>query len=755
MGYWDNEAQIWKNKYALNVYRILPFKGSPIVSVELESHDWWKVMKGIDFHIAKGYIYYVAKDQHPKGFYGDRQVIKIIRMADGSEKTLLDGVELNGDDEIWTDRYQIFNWKMVGDTIYFSGFDEANSQVVTGEIDTVAVKAGAEVNQFLSTKDVASAVGAHAVIRDMEIVKPQEPEIDTGSAPRVLNIYTDPENLYSASIEFSKYMNKEDVIEKTSVYSFDTNNSKYDVGTMKVWLGKTMHMIFDIDEDNIATDPLKNGTQYFIEIDNEARDKWNTELATFEGVGAVTTKSFTTVPDQGWYATTDERIDGITDGVVARYIDNSLVRSNDKYALIKDNIGSANMKIEFSFKMKGTNNNNRISLKLKDSKKVDWDNVNWDNDTQKIYSDNSKNQEIIRVEGHFIDKDNNEYQESWQSNTRMLTDTTNNILYTWKEGYRYDSDENRYTVHWNNQGEYVKKFDSVGDYLSTYYRVEGFYEDTNGTKYRHESGEYRNIDNFDDIIDWSDGKEYTWFDSVYVTDINDLDSVIDGFNFWDLSEMRSGFDSNVTEETERIDFTFLWNNDDTLTESSELKWVREYYENNETNVTYNEWDNNWVWDIDRTQYYTDNNTSWDWDGRVLDLTVNSWQNINYNYITGSLNNRSDSWGNVDINFDYKNIWLKGVIKIYGSNFTFSFVDDQGESFEIVNKTDIFTTTQTNSGNYRLDMQLEDSRDLVMDNFVITPLDTNGEEIGDPILNETFDGNILNSPVTLTHQYSNN
>ena len=73
---------------------------------------------------------------------------------------------------------------------------------------------------------MGSALGANAVIKDFEIMSPQPPAVDTGSNPTVIKTFTNQENLYSASIEFSKYMNNKDVSDKIQVYEKDNESIK-------------------------------------------------------------------------------------------------------------------------------------------------------------------------------------------------------------------------------------------------------------------------------------------------------------------------------------------------------------------------------------------------------------------------------------------------------------------------------------------------------------------------------------------------
>ncbi len=129
-----------------------------------------------------------------------------------------------------------------------------------GEIDTKKVRQGKEASEYLVIDNVASALGANAIISDIEILTPIAPKYDTGSNPSIVKTFTNPSNLYSASIEFSKYMDNEGI--SNSVKMTETDNSSNIVSLMSVWIYKTLHLILDIDTTNADTDSLNKETSY-------------------------------------------------------------------------------------------------------------------------------------------------------------------------------------------------------------------------------------------------------------------------------------------------------------------------------------------------------------------------------------------------------------------------------------------------------------------------------------------------------------
>jgi len=220
--YWDESISYHVNQNRINLFRVLPYKQTPIFSI-LHTGDWWQLMSQFDVQISKGYAYWVMTDKHPQGIYGVRDVIKITKLSTGETRTLLDGSEMIGVELGWLDRYELYSWKLVDNIIHFSGFNNATSQVVVGEIDInkmrddlPALPENEGDDHFLSIQPAASALGESAKIKDMEILRPAA-VMDPQGYPVITKIYPDPENLYSASIDFSKYMDRDDVSSKESV----------------------------------------------------------------------------------------------------------------------------------------------------------------------------------------------------------------------------------------------------------------------------------------------------------------------------------------------------------------------------------------------------------------------------------------------------------------------------------------------------------------------------------------------------------
>ena len=94
-GYWDESAGTWVDQARINLFRILPYKQTPIISLEVTG-NWWDAMRGFDVQISKGYAYYVQKDKHPQNLYSARDVIKITKLATGDTTILLNDSSESG-----------------------------------------------------------------------------------------------------------------------------------------------------------------------------------------------------------------------------------------------------------------------------------------------------------------------------------------------------------------------------------------------------------------------------------------------------------------------------------------------------------------------------------------------------------------------------------------------------------------------------------------------------------------------------------
>ena len=316
----------------LSVYQVLPYDGTPRLVLTLDETDgWWAWMESTPFQIAKGYLYY-PEEYNADDFLGLRDTIKIVKLNDRSTRQILADK-----------RYEIYSWRLSGTTLYFSALDKEQTKVVTGKIDTTKVKADASSDEFLTIQETASALGSASAVRDIEVLSPKQPETDTGGNPVVQRIHVAPENVYSVSFDFSKYMDKPSVEENVAIFDTSTN---MEIDALKVWVYKTLHLIPDQSGlgDSSGTEPLSFDATYDVAIADGVQDAFDWDLD--DSVFPKST-SFTTRPEEGWFLTdTDSDLELLTSGKVARFARKSDSWNIKGYAITEGL--PDNFRIEFS-----------------------------------------------------------------------------------------------------------------------------------------------------------------------------------------------------------------------------------------------------------------------------------------------------------------------------------------------------------------------------------------------------------------------
>lgn len=331
---WDHENQ--EGYTVLSLYQVLPYDGVPKLELTLSNNwFWWDWMRRTPFQVSKGFLYYVDTFD-PGDYLGTRDVIKMVYLPDRTTSQILD----TGDE-----RYDIYNWRLSGDILYFSALEKTTTTVVSGEIDTVKVKDGRPVGEFLTIRETASALGAVSQIRDIEILQPQQPESDTGRDPVVQEFHTSAENLYSVSMDFTKYMNKGSVEDHLTFVDGASNH----IESMKIWIYKSLHLIPDLDGlgDSSTTTPLAFSTAYTVTLGEGTLDAYNWELDDAEET-LPKSASFTTKPENGWYHSpeTDSTIEDLSQGGVAKYAGPETAWTKETFDLGTD--VPDNVRIDFS-----------------------------------------------------------------------------------------------------------------------------------------------------------------------------------------------------------------------------------------------------------------------------------------------------------------------------------------------------------------------------------------------------------------------
>lgn len=257
----------------LKVFQVLPYERTEKATITLpDSTDWWSWMGKTTIQISKGYLYYVDTATVPN--YGTKNIIQMVKLDTGDQTTLI---------ENYNARFEIYNWKLSNDILYFSAQDKQTSTVVKAEIDIQKLHAGSSESEYLTVQTVASASGAVSEIVDIEIVRPKEPNNDTGGVTSVHEFHYNQKNLYSVSIDFTKYMNKESVENNISFI----DGASTPVPALKVWIYKTLHLIPDTTGlGDLTTTGLTDNTDYTISVDNSS-------IVDSYGTGLTGTKSAT------------------------------------------------------------------------------------------------------------------------------------------------------------------------------------------------------------------------------------------------------------------------------------------------------------------------------------------------------------------------------------------------------------------------------------------------------------------------------
>jgi len=756
-GYWDSTKNEWINENALNLYSVLPYSDAAKATMKI-GNDWWNALKRTDFQISKGYVYFTEKESHPTGLFQDRTVIKIRRLSDGKTTTLFNqGSEIDGY-LVWRDRYEIYNWRLSDNILTFSGFDTKDSKVVMGEIDTKKVRQGKEASEYLVIDNVASALGANAIISDIEILTPIAPKYDTGSNPSIVKTFTNPSNLYSASIEFSKYMDNEGI--SNSVKMTETDNSSNIVSLMSVWIYKTLHLILDIDTTNADTDSLNKETSYTISIPKEVHDRYDWELVNNYQ------HSFTTIPLDGWYADDSEIIDNITDGYVATYVvdDSNL---NNKYFVLLDNItdgdndNTTDLDIEFSLK-RTSSDWNQINFILKDNYFIDESKLDW---SQSYYQDSVGNKWAYKngLQGKKGGKYGYFFERKWENNQDNLVGYNNGTEEKWIRTQEHRTDGTySYKQEHDSFGEKIIRYDnsSMDNVTAQFRSVEGYYQKCSSkkweeienkwgcvnpsTKYRHHTGEWRNIDNFSDILDWNDGeyvniskKYYVMTDNGTTTDTLALDANGKEIrNYWEFEKVAS-FYTLEGGNGEQVNFS-LWSSNQTY--DTDLKSISGYFQINvngsflDSNGSIvsspleskeGDWKNDWQRFIPQSEKdrVKTINASRDEREYVFYLELNpdrlkfrrrtkeNWEGFRW----------EDSFNDVYYYSSRRQVtgqWLKYKITMRSGQINVKFSDDSGNTLDLIDDTRISTETNSSSRVFSLILEPKSASNFSIDNLFV-------------------------------------
>lgn len=341
----------YKEENLLSVYQMLPFVLNPKVELNLGDKYWWDLMGNTPFQIAKGFLYYKERVENEN--LGSSDCINIVDLNSSNRKTILKPQTENDT------RYAINDWRLSGDYLYFSALDKNRNVLVTAKIDTTKVNLDTNVSEYLTIQDTATASDTNYTIQDISILKPQEDgkteetEVDVNATPTVNTIFINPENRYSMSVNFSKYMDTTSVSENLQLKSSNTDEGVSNDGVisyMPIWIYKTLHMVPDLTanglDDDYVSQGLSNSTTYTLDFQNGIQDKYGLDLV----VPADINRSVTIIPATGWYVWTDNVLseNNISSGDVAKFAGVKNTNWYPETYLIKDINNTQNFRIEYS-----------------------------------------------------------------------------------------------------------------------------------------------------------------------------------------------------------------------------------------------------------------------------------------------------------------------------------------------------------------------------------------------------------------------
>ncbi len=313
-----NDTWTWNN--SLKVFQMLPFDGVPKVELDLGDDGWWSWMQDTPFQISRGFLYYTEKVVVPG--LNEADVIRMVNLETRELTTLVNPNASNA-----TGRYEIYSWRLSGNTLFFSALELGSNTVVTGKIDTLGVRSAAEdvdLSTFLTLQESATASGAASKVQDIEVIAPTAPAVEAGNF-LVQDVHIDPVNIYSVSVDFNKYPDASTIGDSISLTSADTTEGDGGViPTFKLWLYKTLHMVPDLEQPEGGVDPLLLPDTIplsFAETYTVAFDE--SSIIDLSGFTLQTTADSTLVtrPQTGWYNTAllSSVPTEIADGKVLKY----------------------------------------------------------------------------------------------------------------------------------------------------------------------------------------------------------------------------------------------------------------------------------------------------------------------------------------------------------------------------------------------------------------------------------------------------
>lgn len=329
----------WVSNTTLSVYQVLPYDPVPKAQLTLGDNDWWTFMEGTPFQISKGFLFYRLQEKNIVSgnvSLGSADTIVMVDLQTREKKQLL--LPTSDTDP----RYEMYSWQLSGTELYFSALNNTVNKVVTGKIDTLKVRLDAAESDYLTVNETASAVDATAKIQDIAVLKPTRPESDPGSYSKA-TFYANGENPNSVSIEFSKYMDNQAVLNNLTFQ----DGASSDVAYIPLWIYKTLHLIPDTDGvTNSTGSGLLSNQTYTVTLASSINDYYG-----FPIDNSNLSISVTTSPTTGWFiGDTDSTVSALTSGKVAKFAGRSNPNTwGFEYYLLHNSV-PVNFELTFSAK---------------------------------------------------------------------------------------------------------------------------------------------------------------------------------------------------------------------------------------------------------------------------------------------------------------------------------------------------------------------------------------------------------------------
>jgi hypothetical protein len=646
--------------------------------------------------------------------------------------------------------------------------------MIAGEVDTLKMKQGLTVDEYLTIDASASIVGENNAIDDLEVLRDSAPDNFTGVNPRIVQVYSDPENVYSASVEFNKYMNAESVNALTSVTYANDADEIVDVASMKVWLGRRLHLIFDANYDpatEVQTDPLPYETELTIAIDGNALDLEGIPLSMNE---IPLTANFTTRKETGFYTSLGSVIDGISDGIVLRYSAAQDKTGKQAVASLATNLKTINHRVEFSSPalMEG-----RLGLRLKDPYQVNWNNV-----ANNIIDTADGDREWQSYDSFEIDAQKNVYRQFRDSNAQIDT----------KWGYILDS----LTITPTTVADVDSKIFLETDNTKTYIEIPSHLVNIDGVMFSHQYDSLRDIEvrkNLDTQV------QYYWQPSF----ITDQDTGIE--YLYNFGEWRDAEGNVLPAAANTLQTSAQWVDEasgDIL--ADDLQWVGQKWMNVDDNAEIiskpstswiegyfasdidgdskidisglaafggrvdadeatREWLTSWIWQADfvaaNFELSTNDERSFsytDFGGYGLNSPQYSLYHIN---LTSDENYFNQDWENsVNKDIATNSAWLKHTFEYITDaqdttqvNFSYVVTDSEGNEVYSITKA-LFVGVKDASwqyfagndqqGGFGLELSIQNNGSISIDNLKVTDLSDldNAENAGVIFSSEFSNGN---------------